>query len=259
MTTFKIMSDLHLEFQEGREHEFTVPYDGEDALLLVGDVQCGMVLGDWFVELLKHRPVFYLLGNHEYYHYDFDQIKVMFEAFEQDVNAEAKNRCYGHQLFCLQCRSVLFKDSLIFGATLWTDMEPHTARAVQYAMNDYQLIKRNGKRLLPSHTIEEHHLTAEMLSHFIDMAHDKGGNVVVLTHHAPSYRSVENQYLGDALNAAYANRLDALVEKTTLWVHGHTHHSYDYRIGAGRVVCNPRGYYPRHLNKDFNPHLLVTV
>jgi len=38
MPTLKIMSDLHLEFQDGWEHDFTIPYDGEDALLLAGDV-----------------------------------------------------------------------------------------------------------------------------------------------------------------------------------------------------------------------------
>ena len=41
--------------------------------------------------------------------------------------------------------------------------------------------------------------------------------------------------------------------------HGHTHHSFDYQIGEWRVVCNPHGYYPRHLNKDFNPREVVTV
>ena len=80
-----------------------------------------------------------------------------------------------------------------------------------------------------------------------------------MTHHAPSYQSVAGQYRGDLLNATYANHLDALVEKVDLWVHGHTHHSFDYKIGEGRVVCNPRGYYPRDLNKNFDPHLVVTV
>jgi hypothetical protein len=51
MHAFKIMSDLHLEFQDGREHEFTVPYDGEDALILAGDVQTGMHL-DWLSVIL---------------------------------------------------------------------------------------------------------------------------------------------------------------------------------------------------------------
>ena len=27
-----------------------------------------------------------------------------------------------------------------------------------------------------------------------------------------------------------------------LWVHGHTHNSFDYQVGNCRVVCNPRVY-----------------
>ena len=27
-----------------------------------------------------------------------------------------------------------------------------------------------------------------------------------------------------------------------LWIHGHTHDSFDYRLNGTRVVCNPRGY-----------------
>jgi predicted phosphodiesterase len=27
-----------------------------------------------------------------------------------------------------------------------------------------------------------------------------------------------------------------------LWIHGHTHDSFDYRLDGTRVVCNPRGY-----------------
>jgi len=60
----------------------------------------------------------------------------------------------------------------------------------------------------------------------------------------------------DAVSEA---KCDALVEKTPLWVHGHTHHSFDYQIDDGRIVYNPRRYYPRHLHKDFNPRLVVTV
>jgi hypothetical protein len=27
-----------------------------------------------------------------------------------------------------------------------------------------------------------------------------------------------------------------------LWVHGHTHQPFDYRVRSCRIVCNPRGY-----------------
>ena len=30
--------------------------------------------------------------------------------------------------------------------------------------------------------------------------------------------------------------------RVQLWIHGHTHDSFDYFINGTRVVCNPRGY-----------------
>jgi hypothetical protein len=39
--------------------------------------------------------------------------------------------------------------------------------------------------------------------------------------------------------------LDDFIEsrpQIRLWLHGHTHHNFNYWIGETRVVCNPRGY-----------------
>ena len=36
-----------------------------------------------------------------------------------------------------------------------------------------------------------------------------------------------------------------------LWVHGHTHSSFDYNIHGTRVVCNPRGYEDHDLNPEY--------
>lgn len=44
-----------------------------------------------------------------------------------------------------------------------------------------------------------------------------------------------------------------------LWVHGHTHDSFDYMIGSTRVLCNPRGYIPEEANKQFDPALIVDL
>src|SRR5688572_1523229 len=109
MTTFKIVSDLHLEFHDGHEHDFIIPYDGEDALILAGDIQCGMVLDEWFCELLKHRPVFYIMGNHEYYGYDLVHLKRTFRDFESRVNHMAREKDYPHLMLCLQDDAALFK------------------------------------------------------------------------------------------------------------------------------------------------------
>ncbi|MCY1554175.1 hypothetical protein D9M68_907290 [compost metagenome] len=56
--------------------------------------------------------------------------------------------------------------------------------------------------------------------------------------------------------------LPEFFEVPSLWFHGHTHDSFDYRVGTCRVVCNPRGYQNRHgeyENKHFNPRLMVDV
>ena len=44
-----------------------------------------------------------------------------------------------------------------------------------------------------------------------------------------------------------------------LWVHGHTHTSFDYVLLGTRVVCNPRGYIPYEPNPDFDPRCVVEV
>jgi hypothetical protein len=38
-------------------------------------------------------------------------------------------------------------------------------------------------------------------------------------------------------------------ERVQLWIHGHTHSSFDYVVAGTRVVCNPRGY-ARGLGSD---------
>jgi Icc-related predicted phosphoesterase len=46
------------------------------------------------------------------------------------------------------------------------------------------------------------------------------------------------------LNAGFITDLTRLIMQYSpeLWIHGHVHDSFDYRIGATRIVANPRGY-----------------
>jgi hypothetical protein len=55
-----------------------------------------------------------------------------------------------------------------------------------------------------------------------------------------------------------------LVERSggALWVHGHTHDSFEYRIAKTRVICNPNG--PGRVNVmpenlAFDPRLLIDI
>jgi Icc-related predicted phosphoesterase len=85
--------------------------------------------------------------------------------------------------------------------------------------------------------------------------------LVIVTHHAPSARSLDEGYSRDHLSPAFASALDGLVEASgaSLWLHGHTHRSADYVTGGTRVLSNPRGYHPIEPNPAFEPGLVVTI
>jgi Icc-related predicted phosphoesterase len=84
---------------------------------------------------------------------------------------------------------------------------------------------------------------------------------VVITHHVPYERSIAPQYQGNPLNRFFiAADAAPLVERAgaRLWIHGHTHTSFDYRVGETRVVCNARGY-PGEAGTSMNPALVIEV
>jgi len=83
----------------------------------------------------------------------------------------------------------------------------------------------------------------------------------VISHHLPSYRSIDPMFTGHSLNPAYASDMDDFIKDSdiNLWIHGHTHTSMDYDINGTRIVCNPRGYAPYDLNPHFNSSMVVEV
>lgn len=46
-----------------------------------------------------------------------------------------------------------------------------------------------------------------------------------------------------------------------LWLHGHTHGSFDYRVGNTRVICNARGYAKNGINEnpDFDDACVIEL
>ena len=84
------------------------------------------------------------------------------------------------------------------------------------------------------------------------LARAEGTPSVVITHHAPSGRSIGAQYEGDPTSPAFANDLEALIGRyqPTLWIHGHMHDRVDYQLGDTRVICNEITMKRYHRSKD---------
>ena len=98
-----------------------------------------------------------------------------------------------------------------------------------------------------------------MTEELLNQLQELNENVVVISHMAPSYQSV-CQNFKNTENGAFVSDLDDLIlsyPQIKYWCHGHTHNFFDYKIGDCRVICNPGGY-PGQDTK-FNPNLILDI
>jgi predicted phosphodiesterase len=101
--------------------------------------------------------------------------------------------------------------------------------------------KEEPARWSPEDSVEDH----KKMLNYIDIVTRDPGSYIVVGHHCPSELSVAEMYKGNLLNGAFRSSLDDFIEQRPqirYWLHGHTHHNFNYWIGETRVVCNPRGY-----------------
>lgn len=252
-----ILSDVHLELGD-----FKPPRADADAIVLAGDIGLGVEGIEW-AERTFSVPVIYVLGNHEFYGNCFNRL----------IDA-ARERCLGSHIHLLEEEIVVLDGIRFLGTTLWTDFallgHGEVERNMGYAelnMTDYQQIvaSRAGGhsflKLSPRLTLARHHANRDFLERFLESRSVSANwqKTVVVTHHAPSARSLKGGKPGDRLDAAYASNLDHLVAKADLWIHGHAHVATDYRVpeigrfpkAGRRVASNPRGY------ADFGPDAVM--
>jgi Icc-related predicted phosphoesterase len=107
-------------------------------------------------------------------------------------------------------------------------------------------VKEEPAKFAPEDTVEYYKKMLDYIKIVTTMLPESKQKYVVVGHHAPSKASTHPRYLNDTtMNGAYSSDLSEFIldrPQIKLWVHGHTHDSFDYMIGSTRVVCNPRGY-----------------
>jgi len=266
-----VCSDLHLEFGACEFPPEIRSGAAADLVLLAGDIHTRRRGPLWAAETFA-APVAMILGNHEAYG---DSLFASIAAQRQDAAEASAHRLSSVRVLERETWTMTAADFTpirIIAATLWTDfalfgvaLRDRMMNEAHYAMNDFQMIRildrlpRQERPLTPSDCLRLHHESRAFIE--AELAQPFNGVSIVMTHHAPSGRSIPEAWRGDPINAAYASDLEALIERMQpqLWVHGHIHSSSDYRIGRTRVVCNPRGYTPSQINPDFNPALVIEL
>jgi len=249
-----ILSDLHLSLGA-----LNIPRTDADAVILAGDIARPREAVSWASGFSK--PVLYVPGNHEFYGGSI--------AGRAD---ELKRLCAGTNIRLLDKGEAVIDGVRFLGTTLWTDFmlfgegEKRTAaiREALSFMRDFSRIRAGEAAetlFTPADSAALFNAQAGWLAGKLSEPH--AGPTVVITHHAPSRKSIHPRFADSLLNACFISDAEHLIdgERACLWVHGHTHDSFDYLLNGARVVCNPRGYAKNGVNENplFEPNFLVEI
>lgn len=194
-----------------------------------------------------------------------------------------------HGIHFLNCDEVVIDGVRFLGCTLSTDFslrvddpgfpgqpvrllsDRHRAMTEsQRYLADYSAIRVDDlrtsnsggtRRLIPMDTLLIHRRHRSWLRR--KLAEPFDGPTVVVTHHAPHRNSLALRFAEDWSSGGFVSEMPPeFFEVPVLWVHGHTHDSFDYHVEGCRVISNPRGYMNWHgefENKGFNAGLALEI
>lgn len=274
-----VLSDLHLEFGQ-----FHVPDVDFDAVILAGDIAVpASKVPFWACRATNFgeaTPIVFVPGNHEFY-----------GAVMSNTLMDLRRASAGTNFHTLDCSELVVGGVRFLGCTLWTDFAlridtaagprsdaARSAREARRVLADFRAIRvleddeagsSNGRRrstqrpFAPQDSVDLHRAHRAWL--WEKLQEPVAVPTVVVTHHAPHRGSLAPQYAADWVSGAFVNELPLdFFEVPSLWVHGHTHTSFDYRVGRCRVISNPRGYmlgsHPQTPeNEHFDPTLVIEV
>lgn len=231
-----LYTDLHLEFDP---KEIKIRSD-VDVIVLAGDI-CNLTNLEPLKNLLYSigKPIIYIAGNHEYY----NTTGITMNILDTKVKQFLTNYLPSVHYLCNE--SVVINGVTFYGGTMWTDLNksnPNVMDVVNRAMNDYEYIFTEGGKLTPTDTINMHNeFMAGLKSTIASKTTDK---LVVVSHHAPIYKPNPRFGFDNVSYAYFSTEAEGIMldNKIELWLHGHTHQSYETMVGDTKVVANAHGY-----------------
>lgn len=249
-----LFSDLHLSVQ-GLEH----PTTDADVVVLAGDLARPPAAIAWASAFAQ--PTLFVAGNHEFYGSDL-----------VTTQALLREHAKGTRVTVLERQAWFHQGVRFLGCTLWSDHRLYTSEQQrEEGLAQGLTFNRDFSRIRLAPDFEQTFSPAASQMLFDasvawledQFAQPHDGPTVVVTHFAPARGSIAERFAGSPINACFVSDLEARILRwqPVLWLHGHTHDSFNYRVGATRVVCNPRGYAPKGEveNARFDPELVLEV
>lgn len=255
MTKIQIYSDLHCEFGQK-----VIPKNcNADVVINAGDFSNNLDHIKLMREWHSNSKIIYIAGNHEFYGTNIvpNRYRILHSCSEK------------YNIKFLQNEVFQYKDILFIGATLWTDFNlygnQNNHKEAFRRINDCRHITFSPRKTMRSvNCIAEFNISLQFIKEQILLAKEKNLKTVVVTHHGVSSKSVHAKYGEHYVNTAFSSNLDdfILTHEPDIWVHGHTHDSFDYNIGKTRIIVNPKGYESfsgKLENSDWKEDLVIEI
>lgn len=253
----RICSDLHCDVNQTFTFGFNNKLDKVDLNIIAGDIAGDAEIESTYLNKLQtKKPVVCVGGNHLGYNYLYkkDINNILKGTKEQSLNELTNN--FKGPIYYLENSDILVNGKIVFGGTMYTDFKLYGddklyGECAERGLNDFRYVYTNQIDVIrPVHYtdyINWFNLFLYKLEKRIKETKEDNLDIIVVTHFAPSKKSISKKYNGiyRNLNPAYASNLQDFIQsnpRIKLWVHGHMHDSFDYKIGQCRVVCYPYGY-----------------
>ena len=230
-------SDLHLEFQLNRRFVFNNGIKPEgNCLILAGDIANLFKLDhysnfwDWCSE--NYDLTVMVPGNHDYYGC-WGSREELTKAFKSNVD--------------------------IICSTLWSEIKPEYAFAVAKGLLDFRAISIGNSSM----TVDDYQRIHQECLRFIQKAvtSSSAEQIVVVTHHLPSYAVLGEVFKDSALNSGFVTELGNWIADSPInfWIYGHSHVSIEQIIGNTRLLSNQLGYVGYGEGEDFDAEKCINV
>jgi hypothetical protein len=249
-----LLSDVHLSV-----NAIPFPQVEADVVVLAGDIARPAAAIEWARSC--PTPIVYVAGNHEFYGSDL-------VSTYQHLNRLAQ----GTRIHVLERSEYVHEGVRFLGCTLWSDYRLYDKsedRALGIDMATKLIRDFSHIKVSPDFP----DLFTPAISQLVFLqtvawleecfSRDSTLPTVVVSHFAPTRSSISPAFADSPINSSFVSDLAARIKvwQPALWLHGHTHGSFDYRVGNTRVICNARGYAKGGINEnpDFDDACVIEL
>lgn len=255
----RLISDLHLEYYKFEKETMIsfletavppLPTDWETILVLGGDI-----VGyrwDRIPDIMKWAQdrlcsCVFIPGNHEYWTgIPYSQnMKIWEEDIAGTKNMEDRTFSICGQTWNEEVE--LAPDTILLATTLWTDCGKDRPIDELYIKGfpDFRYIYLDPRSVATTHSIRAYHtVQKQRLEARLKALKELGKEVIVATHHLPSYQLCDPKY-GPQEDSLFASNLDYILGSDwapKYWLFGHTHVKIERKLGNTLCISNPFGY-----------------